>query len=465
MPAKDRGLGQRQTQPPAGGNRGPDRCTIQIELKTSLRALAARAKSQSPFRFSTIEGQDLKALHELLLEHALAEAHPTFRSRHPRQRRQRSKAEKERLSRFVDLHFPLSVDTTDILAKLRALPEVAQAVEVRGFSAPAVPADPLIGTTDQLAQDPATQLEMQWYIFRCGVNRAWARASGNGVVIADVDFGFFLDHDDLQPNVESNHTFNAVDGTTDVSAGDQDHGTGVLGLAGAASNDLGIAGVAFNAKFWAIQYNQGNGTPLPGLPLVNAIDWIMQEDSGGRRVVINIEAQTTGAMGNCEQIPGVGEVIRLAISKRFVVCVTAGNGGVDAGLADDGTTPIPPTGSILVGATDFDQFTNPRATSTDLGSNFGDRIVVSAPGDGMHDITCGDQSSTDYHSDFGGTSGATAKVAGAVALMLEANPQLTHEQIKTMLVATGSPLATDQPMGVFLNADAAVTAAIQSKTP
>lgn len=438
---------------------------VQVELKKVLRRIGARAGSRSPFRFTDISGRQSPRLHSVLNRHALHEAQASFRLRHPGQRRRRLQAEKDNLSRFVDLHFPGNADIQAILRELRALPEVEQAVEVPEIVTSAFPTDPLVGTSDQLATNPILGRDCQWYIFRCGVDRAWASVSGNGVVIADVDGGFYLDHQDLAPNVERNHTHNAVDGSNDVTAGPQDHGTAVLGIAAAASNALGIAGVAFSAKLWPVQHTVGNGAPLEGLPLVNAIDWVTGEDSGGRRVVINVEAQSNPRHGNIEQIPAVGEAIRQAIAKGFVVCVAGGNGDVDANLADDGATPIEPTGSILVGATAFDPATNPRASAPGgLSSNWGARIVVSAPGDSAHDVTCGDDSKTDYINAFGGTSGAVAKVAGAVALMLEANPALTTGQVRSILVQTGSPLNTDKPIGVFLNAAAAVTAALQSRS-
>jgi subtilisin family serine protease len=442
---------------------------VQVELKKALRRMGARASSRSPFRFTDTSGRQSPRLHAVLNRHALDEAQASFRLRHPGQPRRRLQAEKDNLSRFVDLHFPGNSDIQAILRELRALPQVEQAAEVPEIVTSAFPTDPLVGTSDQPTNNPILMRDCQWYIFRCGINRAWASVSGNGVVIADVDGGFFLDHQDLAPNVERNHTHNAVDGSNDVTAGPkQDHGTAVLGLAAAASNALGIAGVAFSAKLWPVQYTAGNGAPLGGLPLVNAIDWVTGEDSGGRRVVINVEAQSNPRHGNIEQIPAVGEAIRQAIAKGFVVCVAAGNGDVDAGLADDGVTAIEPTGSILVGATAFDPANpaaNPRATAPGgQSSNWGARIVVSAPGDIAHDVTCGDGSKTDYINAFGGTSGAVAKVAGAVALMLEANPALTPGQVGSILVQTGSPLNTDKPIGVFLNAAAAVTAALQSRS-
>jgi subtilisin family serine protease len=439
----------------------PEYSVIQLEFKDALQRTPGRGKGPSPFRFTTAGAQSMHELHAVLKTHRLVRAHPSFRLRHKGQRRRRPQAEKDHLSRFVDLLFPADADVATILRQLIALPQIERAVLLSGLIPAAFPTDPLLGNSDQVTPDPATGLELQWYIFRSAVDRAWARATGKGVVIADVDFGFLPNHQDLAPNIEPNHAHNSVDGSSDVTAGaHKDHGTGVLGLVGAASNNLGIAGVAFDAALWPIQTDAGKGVKLPGDPVANAIDWIVGENPAGRRVVINIEAQTA-ANGNCEQLPAVNAAIRHAIASGFIVCVAAGNGDRDAGVADDGS-PIFPTGSILVGATGFARDSNPRAAAGNQASNFGDRVVVSAPGDMNHDITCDSLSIDAYRFDFGGTSGAAAKVAGAIALMLQANPRLTHEDVKQILINTGSPLPADKPIGVFLNAEAAVSAAFAS---
>ena len=90
---------------------------------------------------------------------------------------------------------------------------------------------------------------------------------------------------------------------------------------------------------------------------------------------------------------------------------------------------------------------------------------MSAPGDPTHDLTCAHSGDTAYRNAFGGTSGATPKVAGVVALMLSVNPGLTHEDVRAILTGTGSPLLQDpgKPICVFLNAEAAVAEALRRR--
>lgn len=466
LPQNNSSSGKRQFGTRAKSESKPERRIVQIELKIPLRHLGARAKSPSPFRFTTADGQHIPDLHELLIRHASDAAHPGFRLRHPGQRRRRSQAEKDDLSRFVRLHFPPEADIQAIVGELRQLPEVKRADEDTGIRPAALQLDPMVGTSDQWRViDPVTNDGFQWYIYRCNADQAWAahNVSGQNVVIADIDAGFFLGHQDLT-NVDPDHVFNAVDGTNDVTAGNHtDHGTGVLGIAGAAMNGVGIAGFAFNASLWPIQTDAGNNPPLSFNPVAHAIDWVTGEDSGGKRVVINIVVQTGKKGGNIEQDGAVNLAIRNAIAKGLVVCVAAGDGDLDAGLQDDQATPITPaTGSILVAATDYDDNGNPRATGDNgEASNWGTAVTVCAPGDFDRDPTCSDSGPAMYTNTLGGTSGAAPKVAGTIALMLEANPRLTHDQVKEILVRTGSPLDpnTNRPIGAFLNTNAAVEAA------
>jgi subtilisin family serine protease len=368
------------------------------------------------------------------------------------------------LSNFVRLRFPPGTPPSEVTAALKRLPEVARAVVVPRAAPPIIalstptPTDPLIGGGGGLISvDPNTNLESQWYLYRTRVPQAWRYSRGANVVVADIDWGFRTTHQEFRLAVE--RTYNAFDGGNGVTNGAHAaHGTAVVGIVGARANNDGICGYAPESALWVIQ---GDSSPNPRVfeePWAEAIDYVRRTDAGGRRKVIIVEVQTSPLGGNYEQVPSVHRAIRAAIADGCVVCVAAGNGNRPADRTD-GDEPFDPTGSILVGATAYDERLNKRAWF----SNYGSRVVVSAPGDPLHDVTCGQAADNAYRNSFGGTSGATPKVAGTVALMLSVNPQLSHDDIREVLAGTGAPVTEDpgKPIGVFLNAEAAVAEALR----
>lgn len=431
---------------------------IEIEFKDHVRPELPAPTVRAPMEVRSTAGHDLSELNQLLQRHGLQKADPTFRvppgglAAPPTP--PAPGIQVPNLSNFVTLQFPPDADVHRIAQELNQLQQVARAVPVPKAIPPQnLPDDPLVGTSDKVVLDPITGLENQWYLFRCRADRAWSLSSGQGVVVADIDWGYRISHQDLNSRLDLTHAHNSFDGGTNVSHGASVmHGTGVVGLAGGARNQAGMVGFAFEASLWPIQANSGPGSQLPGDSWANGIEWVRAADSGGRRKVIILEVQT-GAFGNYEMVPSVNAAIRLAIASGITVCVAAGNGDKDAGIDDYGN-PIPATGSILVGATAYDPNINKRADF----SNFGSRIVVSAPGDAAHDVTCSNSADDSYSNPFGGTSGATPKVAGTVALMLAANSALSHAEIRDILSATGTPITTEagKPVGTFLNAEAAV---------
>jgi subtilisin family serine protease len=348
---------------------------------------------------------------------------------------------------ILEVTFGPDVNLTEAAAAVSRVPGVREAVPVPGDAPPRAD-EPLLGVDDQ-------DLMKQWYLFRVRAPQAWQLASGHGVVIGDVDYGFRTSHQDLT-NIEAGKAFNSHDGSNEVGHGASiSHGTAVLGFAGAARNKKGVVGIAFESSLWPIQANAGPGVKIPGDKWGRGIDYILETDSAGRRKVAILEVQTK--IGSCyEMRPSTNEAIQQAIAHDVVVVVAAGNGGKDVSLNDAGEV-YPETGSILVGATGFHATANPRSCS----SNYGPRITVSAPGYGPADITCGHLADDGYRQTFGGTSGAAPKVAGACALMLEVNPSLSHADVRNILVETGSEVLTspNRPAGVFLNVEAAVSRA------
>ena len=426
---------------------------------TIATASDVRSTGSASAAVTSRTGADLTEFNRIVQAHGLQQAEPTLQTLAEEANSVQASArqlgmEVPNLASFVTLHFPDGANTPQIARELEQLPEVLRAVPVPIAVPPQTPLnEPLVGASDQVIVDPTTGFQNQWYVFRCRANQAWSMASGAGVVIADVDWGYRTTHQDLASQLDLTRAFNSVDGGTNVSFGSNtDHGTGVMGLAGAADNNLGMAGIAWGASLWPVQANAGPGTALGGNSWARGIDWVRTTDSGGRRKVVILEVQT-GSFGNYEQVPSVNAAIQTAIAAGVVVCVAAGNGNRDASIDDSGN-PIPPTGSILVGATAFDATQNVRAGF----SNWGTQITVAAPGDGSNDLTCAIGSDSAYRNGFGGTSGATPKVAATAALMLSVNPTLTHAQIRAALNSTGTTVVTDagRPVGTFLNCEAAV---------
>jgi len=402
----------------------------------------------------------ISTVRQILAEHNAVKADWTFSFNSPDER-----AELDR-ERFLSFFFP-PVENSNlwlIADELAALDFVVYAAPEPTVAPPSALLDePLAvdgGVPHGIAVivNPQKQIQNQWYLFRCRAAGPLSHGvSGSGVIVADIDWGFRVSHQDLQGQVS--HSWNITNNTPSVSQGAKvSHGTGVLGILAAADNNRGMAGFAPGAKVWAIQADDGTGT-LNNNYWVKAIDYARSRSSGNARKIIMIEVSTK-LSGNIE----ASQVIRKAIinaldpKHNIVVCVTAGNGGKDADFADDKIHAIPRTGSILIGATQYKDNPNDIRRGD---SNYGRRVLVSAPGDSQRDVTCCNCGDTSYTNRFGGTSGAAPKVAGAIALMLQVNKTLTHNEVRQILGSCGPVIVDDpaKPIGRFLDVEAAVAAA------
>lgn len=353
---------------------------------------------------------------------------------------------------FVTFRFSKTADVSGIARKLEETPDIRFARPVARVTPPSFD-EPYLGGDDQV--QGIGNFESQWYAYRCNLPRALEQVKGTNVVVAAIDWGFDCYHPDysitLKKNIYRNNQ--AISNGFKVH-----HGTAVMGLAGARLNKYGMVGFAPDSILWGIQAGE-NGV-LNHEHWRAAIDFVREEPCTLRKVII-LEVQTA-LEGNIEAVLSINQAIRDAILSRVVVCVPAGNGTGNAGFDDQvPPQPIPETGSVLVGATRFDPEYN-FVISKD-----GERIVVYAPGDPAHDLTCSNQP-VRFRNGFGGTSGAVAKVAGAVALMLEANNLLTPAEVRDILRLSQIPVHKAEPphvtpakVGVLLDCDSAVAYATQ----
>ncbi len=285
----------------------------------------------------------------------------------------------------------------------------------------------------------------QWYLNNTGqgggtagedvnITSVWDtyRASSSEVV-AIVDDGLEIGHEDLSDNLLDGESYDYVDGDTDPTAGD--HGTSCAGVAAARGfNGQGITGAAPSAGL------VGHRLLGPGAVATDANEADALTRNNG---LIDIYSNSWGPLDNGQRLEGPGPLTESALEWG----VANGRGGL---------------GSIYVWAggngydydnANYDGYANSRHTITVAAStNFGVRssysekganILVNAPSNGGSlGITTTDRTGIDgydpgdYTSNFGGTSSATPLVSGIIALMLQANPNLTWRDVQHILIAT-----------------------------
>ena len=285
----------------------------------------------------------------------------------------------------------------------------------------------------------------------------WPGARGEHVAVADVEFSWDPEHEDLGSTVDA--TTWGWDPETWVF-----HGNAVLSLIVSGDNGYGLVGIAPEA------------TAIVVHPYVAEDDYDVAAAIGGAAellepgdvLLIEHQAYANGNYAPVSVSPSVFDAIELLVDAGVVVIEPAGNGGQD--LDDDGfegwfDPSIRDHGGIVVGggASPLDS-SNPIRGWTG-GSNHGARVDVQAwysyttvsatTGDYQPDLFYGDSDDRQaYTTQFGGTSGAAAMVAGIAAAFQSAAIELTGSpwaprELRALMVSTGTPQSslTSQQIG------------------
>ncbi|MDZ4767312.1 MAG: S8 family serine peptidase [Chloroflexota bacterium] len=266
---------------------------------------------------------------------------------------------------------------------------------------------------------------------------AWnAGYDGTGVNISIVDEGMQHTHPDLAPNYLPSASFDWNQNDTDPSptSSGEGHGTAAGGVA--AGSDDGVScgvGAAYNAGLSSQRI-------LAGL----LTDTIEANGLGNQRNVNHIYNNSWGPSDSGTVLDEPGALVKSVFANNTAsgrsglgsIFVWANGNGYQSGdyAGADGYTSSRYV--IAVAATD-------SAGVSSYYNEGGSAVLVNAPSNGnangitTTDLTgSGGYSATNCTSTFGGTSSASPLTAGVVALMLDANPNLTWRDVQHILVNT-----------------------------
>ncbi|MBI2410484.1 MAG: S8 family serine peptidase [Candidatus Kerfeldbacteria bacterium] len=357
----------------------------------------------------------------------------------------------------------------------------------RNFSvvtSPTLSSQELIDTFSQLPQVEYAQENMlfhiqaqttPWGIGSAGVNATAAHTSGytgNGILVAIIDTGADIDHEDLDANFwhpnNDDCVINGVftnggcpNGGYDIINGDNNpnddngHGTHVTGILAAEDNATGVVGVAPSADIMAIKVLDADGAG-DYADIIDGIDFAI--DNGADIINMSLGAMSTGTI-----LQDFQEAINDAEAAGIPVIAASGNYASNVQFIPASLESV-----IAVGA--VQETTSQDNPDTDYNtrhayfSNWG-KVTVAAPGSRINSTTNDGSYSGDT---WDGTSMAAPHVAGVVALLKQKNSALTTTAIRNVLEHTATDLGDtgkDEFFGSGLaNAETALAALDDAST-
>jgi subtilisin family serine protease len=139
------------------------------------------------------------------------------------------------------------------------------------------------GPPEELPNAPASDADtlsgLQWDMRQINAPQAHAITGGSpAVLVGDIDTGVDFNHPDLKQNLDVANSVNCVGGAPVPGLAAQDdngHGTHTAGTIAAASNGIGIVGVAPNVKLAAIKAGDATGTFFPEA-VICAFVWVAE---------------------------------------------------------------------------------------------------------------------------------------------------------------------------------------------
>ncbi|WP_165763765.1 S8 family serine peptidase [Halalkalibacter urbisdiaboli] len=263
-----------------------------------------------------------------------------------------------------------------------------------------------------------------------GVNKAHRNfnVDGSGITVAVLDTGIDNQHIDLDENKVIGWSDFINNRTQPYD--DNGHGTHVSSIiAGTGDGNTRLSGVAPKASLVGVKILDANGSGSMS-QILSGIDWIVANKETFNIRVANL---SFGSQTASDGRDALSLAVNRATRQGIVFAVAAGNEGPDKYTIG---TPGAAARAITVGSMadvkEGGYFLN-RFSSR--GPTLDERIKpdIVAPG---YLITAAKANTISEYITQSGTSMAAPFIAGTIALMLNANPSLTPQQIKQILIRT-----------------------------
>lgn len=246
---------------------------------------------------------------------------------------------------------------------------------------------------------------------------AWNLNAGAGqVVIAVLDAGVSHEHPDLFHKLTDGYNSTGQGSTSDADDSYNSHGTHVAGIAAAQSNN----GTGMTGMSW--------GSPIMPVKIANILGFtsdlwmseglIWAADNGARVAVISF------GLDNGSDL--MQAAMQYAHDRGVVICASTGNSGTE-GVKFPAKYPE----TIAVAATDNqDQLAS--------FSTYGPEVTVAAPG--VDIISTWHSLGQPTYSFESGTSASCPLVGGVAALVLSADPDLSPDEVRTIIADSSEDL-------------------------
>ncbi|MET9917514.1 S8 family serine peptidase [Streptomyces sp. NPDC006435] len=277
---------------------------------------------------------------------------------------------------------------------------------------------------------------------------AWAAGyDGRNTKVAVLDTGVDAEHPDLADRITAAENFTDSTGTGD-RVGHGTHTASTVGGSGAADKGR-KKGVAPGTSLLVGKVLNDSGYGQDSW-VIAGMQWAVDQQAD----VVSMSLGSPSA-GDCTD-PVAQATKQLAKSTRTLFVVAAGNAGSATGtVSSPGCVPD----VLTVGAVDRDDTTAWFSSRGPVAATHALKPEIAAPGVDISAASAGGRGVYAYRT-MSGTSMATPHVAGAAAILRQAHPDWTAQQIKAALVSsarTGGKVAgADQTGGGVLDVFAAV---------